>query len=131
MGVDVEDFGEVPATDAFVERVTTPGERHAIRRLADGDRQRALLLLWTRKEAYLKATGEGIGARLTTLEVPLDASLHAAPWHPVEGATWLLWDLDVPRQGLAAALAAGPIQHDPRGDAVVEVRVRDVATGAQ
>ena len=130
VGVDVEDFGEVPATDAFVGRVTTPGERHAIQRLADSDRQRTLLALWTRKEAYLKATGEGIGARLTSLEVPLDVTLRATPWHPVGGVTWLLWDLDVPRPGLAAALAAGPFPHHPLA-AAVEVRVRDGAAWAQ
>jgi 4'-phosphopantetheinyl transferase len=34
----------------------------------------ALLRAWTRKEAFLKATGEGLFARLQTIEVALDAA---------------------------------------------------------
>jgi 4'-phosphopantetheinyl transferase len=114
VGVDVEDFAEVPSSEAFVSRITTSRERRQLDALAPGDRERALLVVWTRKEAHLKATGEGIGARLGTLEVPVATGLHGATWRPDGGATWFWFDLDVPRPELAASLSVGP---DPRRDA--------------
>jgi 4'-phosphopantetheinyl transferase len=104
VGIDIEDFDEVPSSEAFVARVATPSERRALACLDDAGRQRALLVLWTRKEAYLKATGEGIGSRLTSLDVPLEEGLHGAPWRPASDETWFLYDLDCPRPGLAGAL---------------------------
>lgn len=106
VGIDVEDFDEVPSSEAFVARVTTPSERHALAALDDAARQHALLVLWTRKEAYLKAIGEGIGSRLASLDVPLSEGLHGAPWRPDGEQTWFLYDLDCPRPRLAATLTA-------------------------
>ena len=77
--------------------------------LHPAERQHALTRLWTRKEAYLKATGEGIGAGVAHVEVPLDRGLWHAPFRPVPGADgWLLFDLDSPFEGCAAALVIGP-----------------------
>jgi 4'-phosphopantetheinyl transferase len=104
VGIDIEDFDEVPSSEAFVARVATPSERRTLDSLDPAQRQRALLGLWTRKEAYLKATGEGIGSRLTSLDVPLAEGLHGAPWQPTGAGTWFLYDLDCPRPGLAGAL---------------------------
>jgi 4'-phosphopantetheinyl transferase len=106
VGVDVEDFAGRPSTDEFVARVASPAERTQLE--SRDDRDRALLALWTRKEAYLKAIGEGIGANLRRVEVPLDAGAWALRWRPADGATWYLFDLDCPRPGLAAAVVAGP-----------------------
>jgi 4'-phosphopantetheinyl transferase len=112
VGVDVEDFDEVPSTAAFATRITTPQERRRLDALEPGARERALLVVWTRKEAHLKATGEGIGSRLGTLEVPVELGLTAAPWQPDGDAIWYWFDLAVPRPALAASLCVGP---GPRG----------------
>jgi 4'-phosphopantetheinyl transferase len=127
VGVDVEDLGEVPVGDRFVARVATPAERRTLETLDPAERQRALLVLWTRKEAYLKATGEGIGSRLASLDVPLTEGLHGAPWHPVEDETWFLYDLDCPRPGLAGTLTTDATCTDGSGRLVAPtMRVRSL-----
>lgn len=125
VGVDVEDVDEVPSSEAFVGRVATPSERRTLATLGADDRRRALLVLWTRKEAYLKATGEGIGSRLTTLDVPLGEGLDGAPWQPDGGVTWFLYDLECPRPGLAGALTTDAPPPDAAGALLAPaVRVR-------
>jgi 4'-phosphopantetheinyl transferase len=105
VGCDVEDDHELPATDVFVAHVTTRAERRRLDGLRAEDRERALLRLWTRKEAYLKAIGAGIGTGLARVEVPLEAGLEGVPWWPdVDGSAWFLFDLACPRPGLAATV---------------------------
>lgn len=65
VGVDVERVEPV-AADEFadlVEFVLTYGERDEIDRLPEPERVSAYYRVWTRKEAYVKATGEGIAGR--------------------------------------------------------------------
>ena len=74
-------------------------------------RDTAFLRAWTRKEAYAKATGQGLFDELIRIEVALDAvapesslTLRSSP--PDGGITrqWVLHDLSAP-DGFAAALA--------------------------
>ena len=109
VGCDVEDFGEVPPTAAFAERVATDEELVTLDALDDDARRRALLVLWTRKEAYLKATGEGIGAGLRRVAVPTGAGAWGERWRPVAaGPEWFVFDLVAPVGSLAAAVVVGP-----------------------
>jgi 4'-phosphopantetheinyl transferase len=108
VGVDVEDFGELPSTPAFARRVATTSEQAAIATLDGAARERALLSLWTRKEAYLKATGEGITGGLAHVEVPLDEGHWGTRWCPVGEPSWFLYDLACPRPELVAAVVVGP-----------------------
>jgi 4'-phosphopantetheinyl transferase len=113
LGVDVEEADEVPPTEAFVARVCTPSERDALAELSGPRRRDALLKLWTRKEAYLKATGEGIGAALTTVTVPLDEGCTGLRFDPSgDGRVWFLFDLPAPTATLAAAIVVGPQDRD-------------------
>ena len=109
IGVDVESVSEVVDSPRFMARVATSREAAALAELDDAARPGALARLWTRKEAYLKATGEGIGNGVVHVEVPLEEGLWAAPWEPVrDGTTWLLYDLVCPTPDLAAALVVVP-----------------------
>ena len=109
IGVDVESVSEVVDSPRFMARVASSREAAALAELADAARPGALARLWTRKEAYLKATGEGIGNGVVHVEVPLEEGLWAAPCEPVrDGATWLLYDLVCPTPDLAAALVVEP-----------------------
>jgi len=121
VGVDVESVSEVVDVPRFADRVATDREASVLDALKPEARRGGLARLWTRKEAYLKATGEGIGAGLTHVEVPLDAGLWDAAFHPVPGGPeWRLYDLDCPIPGYAAALVV-----EPRG-APLDVRVRSI-----
>jgi len=61
-GVDVEAVRGIDFA-AMAERVCTPGERSHVHAAAD------FFTYWTRKEAVLKATGEGLNRPMTDLEV--------------------------------------------------------------
>jgi 4'-phosphopantetheinyl transferase len=62
VGVDVEAVRSIDFA-AMTERVCTPGERSHVHAAAD------FFTFWTRKEAVLKATGEGLHRPMTDLEV--------------------------------------------------------------
>lgn len=105
VGVDVEEIREVPELMGLVRSRFAPGEAAEILALSGEQRLRAFYRCWTRKEAYLKATGAGIGDdSLRRVEVSTGsvAALRAAPG--AEAAEWSLLDLDL-GDGFASALA--------------------------
>lgn len=114
LGVDVEARSEVLDTPRFIRRVATSGESGALATLDPAEQRDALARLWTRKEAYLKATGEGIGGGVAHVEVPIPAGLWAHSFEPVlDGCAWLLYDLVCPVDDLAAALVIEPGPRPP------------------
>jgi 4'-phosphopantetheinyl transferase len=63
VGVDIETFPEGSDALADVDQLARffhPSERDWLAKRAAMGRRRAFCLLWTRKEAYLKATGRGL-----------------------------------------------------------------------
>lgn len=60
IGVDLEYLRPVPDATKIVQRFFGEEESALISRLPSPERQRAFYRGWTSKEAYLKATGEGI-----------------------------------------------------------------------
>lgn len=69
LGVDVEALRRPPEMEALVRRVFCPNEAAVFETLPDELRTAAFFNLWTRKEAWLKATGEGIAHLLNRVEV--------------------------------------------------------------
>lgn len=67
VGIDAEptDRTELDALATALD----PDERAAMRSIAARDRAAALLSCWVRKEAYLKATGTGLGVEPSTVPV--------------------------------------------------------------
>lgn len=76
IGVDVERVRWLNDFDELVARFFSPRETDAFRRLDAASKPQAFFNLWTRKEAWLKATGEGIGYSLNRVEVSF---LHGEP----------------------------------------------------
>jgi len=74
VGVDVEFVHRVVEAEPIAERFFSPAENVQLRRLPAGQRQQAFFTCWTRREAYLKATGEGIAESLDQLEVTFSPS---------------------------------------------------------
>jgi 4'-phosphopantetheinyl transferase len=87
VGVDVERIGEIGDLAGAEAGVLAPQERRALGRVAPAERPRAFFVLWTRKEAVLKATGQGLGVPPAELQVsaPSDAPAVVA-WPPSETA---------------------------------------------
>lgn len=108
VGVDAEavrgdmDFG------AVAERFFSPQEAALLRSLPDGERATPFFIGWTRKEAYLKARGDGLAGGLTSAGVPLiperPASRFTVHGEPGDASRWSLMELD-PGPGYVAALA--------------------------
>jgi 4'-phosphopantetheinyl transferase len=69
LGVDLEQIRWLDDFDALVERFFSPRESSVFQPLPPEAKPEAFFNLWTRKEAWLKATGEGIGYSLNRVEV--------------------------------------------------------------
>ncbi len=110
VGVDLEHVRRLEDASQLVARFFSPGESAAYSRLEPQLQPAAFFNLWTRKEALLKATGEGIGELLNRVEVSLvpgePARLVSAPPQFGSERTWHLFELLSPAAGFAAALAA-------------------------
>lgn len=129
VGVDVEAAGELGDERRLAERIASDVEREALGALGGDARRTAMLRLWTRKEAYLKATGEGIGAGLRRITVPLRRAAAGERFDPEgDGTSWVLYELACPIEGLGAALVVGPV--DP-GAATPELDVTMVPQGVR
>lgn len=66
VGVDIEYMDEGADALSLAEQFLSPQEYSAIFNLPSAERNRAFYRRWTRKEALLKATGEGIGGGLSS-----------------------------------------------------------------
>jgi len=78
----------------------TAAERQALAAIAPERRRLATLVLWTRKEAYLKALGCGLQQDLQSFEVsvpPLPPALLRVPDGHAEERRWFLYDLQPAR----------------------------------
>ena len=71
VGIDVEIVREVPEADRIAAGLFARAEREAYRLLDPIDRPLAFFRCWTRKEALLKAIGDGVGLRLDRCAVSL------------------------------------------------------------
>lgn len=69
IGVDIEHVHVVSEADAIAERFFAPSENELFRQLPANQKQVAFFNCWTRKEAYIKATGDGLSRPLDQFSV--------------------------------------------------------------
>jgi 4'-phosphopantetheinyl transferase len=74
VGVDVERIRLVPDADAIVKRYFAPAEAREYTALETVDRTAAFFSTWTRKEAFVKAIGDGLQCPLDSFEVDIAPS---------------------------------------------------------
>lgn len=72
VGVDLEYRKPMPDCEEIGERFFSESERQVLRRLPRERKEEAFFNCWTRKEAYLKAVGEGLAAPLDSFDVTLE-----------------------------------------------------------
>jgi 4'-phosphopantetheinyl transferase len=108
IGVDVEYVRPMADADELVARFFSARENVRFETLPANQKDTAFFNLWTRKEAWLKATGEGIGHLLNRVEVTFvpgePAQLLALPEKPGLSWDWILREL-TPAKGFVGALA--------------------------
>jgi 4'-phosphopantetheinyl transferase len=109
VGIDVERWRDDLDQDALAGRYFAPAEVAALRRLSNASRTQGFFDCWSRKEAYVKATGRGLSAPLDRFEVSLEPGRPAVLLHvdgdAAEQARWTLRDL-VAAPGYSAAVVA-------------------------
>ncbi|MFL6674351.1 MAG: 4'-phosphopantetheinyl transferase family protein [Massilia sp.] len=71
-GLDIEALRPLPALDAIAAQLCSAGELAQLAALGGAARERHFFRLWTLKEAYAKATGQGIGAGLRQVSFAID-----------------------------------------------------------
>ena len=108
VGIDLEYIRAEVEPEAIASRFFTRRENEALRAYPAGLRRSAFFSGWTRKEAYLKARGDGLSLRLDHIEVSLapnePARLLNVTGDRSETSRWSLQALS-PWPGYAAALA--------------------------
>ena len=108
VGIDVEYIRTDLANEQIAERFFSPREVSTLRSLPTADRLEAFFNCWTRKEAYIKARGDGLSLPLNRFDVSLapgePAALVSTPGDPPEAYRWSLKALS-PGPGYVGALA--------------------------
>lgn len=107
VGIDIERHRRPLNYAGLVQRMCSPQEQAFLGRISHEQRQTAFLTCWTRKEAYVKATGMGITFPLNTVTVSLAQDAPPALLHvernEEEPSRWAMRDL-YPGHGYTAAL---------------------------
>ena len=107
VGVDIEFRRADFATDEIAERFFSRSERNQLRAIAGEQKTEAFFNCWTRKEAYIKARGEGLSFPLDQFDVAFAPDVPPALLgnrrDASEVSRWSFEELS-PADGYAAAL---------------------------
>jgi 4'-phosphopantetheinyl transferase len=114
VGVDIEWINADVATDDIAERFFSASEVQTLKSLPDSQRVEAFFACWTRKEAYMKARGEGFSISLDSFTVAFAPGTPAEILHTkAETAIveqWSMFNIEV-SEGYKAALVVEGKDH--------------------
>lgn len=109
IGIDIEKIRYVLDMDQIAGRFFSLQERELFCSLPRAEKEEAFFCCWTRKEAFIKATGEGLARPMDSFTVPfipgetsMFLHIHSNSLNPVQ------WSLHAfkPKPGYVAALVA-------------------------
>jgi 4'-phosphopantetheinyl transferase len=72
IGVDLEKMRSMENAEQLAQRFFCASEYYLLTQAIPEERDQLFFQLWTAKEAYLKATGEGIGGGLNQVKIALN-----------------------------------------------------------
>jgi 4'-phosphopantetheinyl transferase len=108
IGIDLERLRTDFPCEEISEQFFSPRENAALLAVPQSERHEAFFRCWTRKEAYVKARGEGLSLPLQAFDVSLapdePAKLLSIRGNPEAARDWSLYGL-APAPGYVAALA--------------------------
>jgi 4'-phosphopantetheinyl transferase len=108
MGVDIERIRNISEMDQITKRFFSKTENEILRNLPDNQKKEAFFNCWTRKEAFIKAIGEGLSYPLNKFVVSLvpgePARLLRIEGDSKAASRWFIQELN-PAPGFAAAFA--------------------------
>jgi 4'-phosphopantetheinyl transferase len=107
VGVDIESIqADFPVEDV-ARNVFSIAELSALQALPNNLRTEAFFKCWTRKEAFVKALGDGLSCPLSDFDVSLapgePARLLRVGWAPEEASLWWMEDIEA-EPGFSAAI---------------------------
>jgi 4'-phosphopantetheinyl transferase len=112
VGVDLEPLHRAVDRDAVARRFFSVPENAVYDTIAEEERDAAFFTCWTRKEAYIKAVGDGLTMPLDCFDVTLrpgePARLLATRGDPAQAGRWTMRELDPGPGWLAALVVEGP-----------------------
>lgn len=125
VGVDVEGVRSLVDADAIAALVFSPREHRAYLALDPEQKPQAFFNCWTRKEAFVKALGEGLRHPLHRFDVSLvpdePARLQRVESTPGESCGWTLHAFTPGAQLVGAVVVASPAPADQEPHEVVVV----------
>lgn len=108
LGVDVERIRALRDVDGLARTVFSRRELDVFHALPGASKSRAFFNAWTRKEAFVKAVGDGLSHPLDDFDVTLrpgeEARLLQVEGSPARAAAWSLFDVS-PMDGWVGAVA--------------------------
>ena len=111
VGIDLEFVDQTFATEELAGRFFAPDEVRTLLTLAPSRRGEAFYDCWTRKEAYLKALGEGLSVPLESFSVAFGPGISAALMRVDtsldDASRWSMYDLTVHPEYKAALVVEG------------------------
>jgi 4'-phosphopantetheinyl transferase len=111
VGVDVEPLARGPTILELAPTVFSAHERAVLECLAPAERSQRAVSLWTAKEAYIKARGQGLTLPLDLITIAFDERHPLEPRvevHPSidDGVRWTVRLVDVEQHRVAVALGS-------------------------
>jgi 4'-phosphopantetheinyl transferase len=114
LGVDVERIRPVRDMAAIANRFFCPEEATELMSLSPEEREKAFFLCWTRKEAYIKAIGEGLALPLDSFRVTFlpgtPVEFHYIRHEGANAANWNLHNLEFLPDYAGALAYPGPFR---------------------
>jgi len=111
VGVDLEYLRPMPDAAQIAQQFFSPFEYETWRALPEAQKQEAFFNCWTRKEAYLKAIGEGMARSLDSFDVSLvpgqPARLYSVNGRSDEAKCWSLTTFVPAANSLATVAVEG------------------------
>jgi len=124
IGIDAEGIATREVDIEGLDRYFTTEERAALLALAPEARRQRFFELWTLKESYLKATGEGLALALDAFRFELPGeqglTMHMRPGLADSPQRWRMWQL-ILRPGYLTAICAARSEEAPPRIIVREV----------
>ena len=114
IGVDIEHIREISDMEQVSNRFFSLRENEVLHILSESKKREAFFNCWTRKEAYIKAIGDGLSCPLDSFDVSLvpgePARLQRIEGDSEAALRWSIQDLETENGFTAAFAVKGPIE---------------------
>ena len=111
VGVDLERIRDLPEMEQIVEQFFSARERIVFRTVPASEKQETFFKWWARKEAFMKAVGEGLSYRLGRFDAILGDGKSVESLGILRGAKqrprWTMWDIRPDEEFAGAVVAEG------------------------